>query len=166
MSSKLWVPYILWNFGTFWCSNEPTWLRWAQGLLLSPPSLYGNCLIIGYLWVGERAFVLSLGVRECYFVFKSLCVESSSTLIYYLACSPLKLRRLPNYVLLLNFVLFVNFEFSLDLCFFGILDHLSGKCFGAHRLYAVGDGEWGRLSASSYFGPIYENSYWRINIKN
>jgi hypothetical protein len=44
-------------------SGEPAWLRLAQGLLLSPPSLYGDRLTIGYLQLGERtirAFVLSL----------------------------------------------------------------------------------------------------------
>jgi hypothetical protein len=57
--------------------------------------------------------------------------------------SPLELCRRPSYVLLLNLVLFVDFEFSLDLCFFGILDRLSSMCFGAHQLSDVGVGEWG-----------------------
>jgi len=57
--------------------GEATWLRLAQGLLLSPPSLYGDRSMIVYLRVGEitiRAFVLSLEVRECY----SLLLSSSS----------------------------------------------------------------------------------------
>jgi hypothetical protein len=60
-------------------SGEPTWLRLAQGLPLSLPSLYGDRLTIGYLRLGERAiraFGLSLGSGML------LCVESSSALFY------------------------------------------------------------------------------------
>ena len=56
-------------------SGEPTWLRLAQGLLLSPPSLGGDRLKISYLRLGQRAiqaFVLSLGsgnVTLCWVAF-------------------------------------------------------------------------------------------------
>jgi hypothetical protein len=47
--------------------------------------------------------------------------------------SPLELCRWPGYVLVLNLVSFGDFELSLDLCSFDILDHLSSECFGAHQ---------------------------------
>jgi hypothetical protein len=55
--------------------------------------------------------------------------------------SPLELCRRPSYVLLLNLDLFVDFEFSVDLCFFGVPDRLSSERFGAHQLSDVGVGE-------------------------
>jgi len=44
-----------------------------------------------------------------------------------------ELRRRPRYLLVLNLVSFGDFEFSLDLCSFGITDGLPSECFGAHR---------------------------------
>jgi len=42
---------------------------------------------------------------------------------------------LKDLFLLMNahFILFGDFEFSLDLCFLDIPDRLSSECFGVHR---------------------------------
>jgi len=85
-------------------TNEPTWFRLAQGLLLSPPSLYGDCLATGYLRVGVRAmraFILSLGVRNCYTIWSRLLFWSTSQLGRTQPCSPLELCWWPGYVLVL-----------------------------------------------------------------
>ena len=112
-------------------NSEPTWLRMAQGLLLSLPSLYGDRTTIGYLRVGE--------LYELYFESwgkgVTLCLSHSvlSRLVFWLTNrlgrtqphSPLELRRRPGYVLVLNLVSFENFEFSLDLSSFDITESLS-----------------------------------------
>jgi hypothetical protein len=91
-----------------------------------------------------------------------LCVESSWSSVtsrlerdqppISFSRSLFELRRRPGYVSVLNLVSFGYFEFSLDLCSFGIPDRLSSECFETHRRCDVGVGARGRLPASGYLG--------------
>jgi hypothetical protein len=122
-------------------NGEPTWLKLAQGLLLSPPSLYGDRSTIGHDHEGERAnpaFVLSLGVWVCHSVLSRLLLWFISRLGRKACRSPLELRRRPAYVLVLKLVSLGDFEFSLDISSFGIPARLSSECFVAHQWSDVG----------------------------
>jgi hypothetical protein len=119
---------------------HPTWLRLAQGLLLSPPSLYGDRSTIGHDHEGERtnrAFVVSLGVWVRYSASSRLLVWLTSRFGRIQHRPPLELRRRPRYELIINLISFEDFEFSLD------PDRLSSESFGARRWSDVGVGEWG-----------------------
>jgi len=110
---------------------------------------------IRHAWEEEkanRAFVLSLGIWICHCVGSfgvwfacRLCRASQSFPI-------LELSIRHGNVLILNLVSIGDFEFSLDLCSCGIPDRLSSERFVAHRWRGVGDGQRGRLFASSYIG--------------
>jgi hypothetical protein len=116
--------------------GEPSWLRLAQGLLLSPPSLYGDRLTIGYLWSGERAiraFVFNLWSGNVTFCWVVFCSGLLAGLEEQPLVPPLELRRRPGYALVLNLVSFGDFEFSWDLCSFDIRDRLSSEVFWGRR---------------------------------
>jgi hypothetical protein len=123
--------------------------------LFSPPSLYGDRSAICHDWEGERAnqaFVLSLGAGECHSMSSRFGVWFTNRFEEQLLILPWSCTDghvMYGYEILFSFG---DFEFSSDLCSFGIPDRLSSECFGVHRWCGKGVGKRGRLSDSGYLG--------------
>jgi len=122
--------------------DEPTWLKLAQGLLLSPPSLYGDRWTIGHLRLGERviqALFLSLGVREYHSVLSRLLLWLTRPLGRMQPLFPLGATQTAQVYIGTKF----GFRLGIfNLVWISLLSTLRNiclsECFGAHRCLDVG----------------------------
>jgi hypothetical protein len=85
-------------------------VKLAQGLLLSPPSLYGDRWTIGHLRLGVESytdfrFEFFWGVRVCYSLLSRLLLWLTRRLGRTQPRSSSELRRRPRYILVLNLVI-------------------------------------------------------------